>query len=113
MKFLQLLNGDFLNVEEILSVYFITVEVGFKKKHESLFSKIKTKNGDIFDFIDFPDSYGVKEKNFKFDTDEAIALNQYALQYVIGTNRNLLTNEEIEEEAWKEFDINYISKLEI
>ncbi len=112
MKFLQLLNGDLLNVEEIFSVYFERVDIGFKKEREIICSKIKTKNGDVFDFLDFPDFYGTQEEQLKFDSDEAVSLNLFALEFVlIMSDKTILKIEDVEEEAWKIFDRKYINQI--
>src|SRR5689334_10822779 len=110
MKFIQLMNGDTFNFEEVANVTYETKE--YFKDREQIYSYIIDKRGERHDFLDLPMSFGDKNLNdVKLDADHVISLHKYAIEYIIKSDKYVLSFDEIEDMAWEMFCREYNDKI--
>lgn len=101
MKFLELPNGDFVQINEILHIYH--------KVHEKkYYSCLKLKNGLVVDFLETPDEFfDSNDNSILLDYDHISSLNRHALFFILNTSNNLISSDEVSDYAWQKFADEY------
>ena len=96
MKFLETANATYINVDEISEIYHETKDIGYKKVKEKVFSYVKLKNGEIYDFLNVPDHYFINEKELEFDADELISWHRIVVKYIANFDDCLITQDHLD-----------------
>lgn len=114
MRFLELLNGDLLNIECIKKVGYecVTTNKGEEDQTEKLYSYIYDFEGNKYDFLDYPENFffteddEVEETNeIIFDGEHANFLNYLALSYILAhEDDSVISIDEVDELAWVKFE---------
>lgn len=92
MKFVETLNGTYINAEQILSIY-----------HEDGNSLVLTST-EIYDFLDCGSTVTLKSgKTIDVDSDVLISVHRHAAQIIARAENTVVTQEKLEE-AWCRLD---------
>jgi hypothetical protein len=100
MKFVETLDGSFINWDDVSSVYHENHEIRGK---EYLSSKIKLKNGNEHEFIECPSSFVDKfEKEHRFTADHLITWHKHTINTIIYRfdDNQVIRSDELLDKSW-------------
>ena len=99
MKFIETSNATFVNLDNISH---INHEWDGNINH--LFSLLYLKNGEIFDFLEVPNSFDDDTgKTHVFDSDHLISLHRHAIHLIGHYDLNVIPIKTLEQDAWQIF----------
>lgn len=103
MKFVETLNGTYINWNEVVEVYH--------KDEKFLLSLIKLADGTTYDLIDVPSTVLNKElKMVHFSYEELILWHKVIIEYIISSEEKVIQNAKMTDDTW---DIYNEEMLEI
>lgn len=103
MKFIELCNGDLLNVSQIKKVYQREKQIG---KNTRNFSFIEDINGKEYDFLDLPTSFYLTDNgiNYTIEDEHVDLLHKFALSAIIHNyDDGVIAYDILDREIWNEF----------
>lgn len=101
MKFVELFNGDFLNIEHITKVYL-------NNDGAYLRSFLTTINEKEEEFLDLPQLFEDFEGNsHTFEEDHLISLHRHALKILARDDFLVMHNQDLTDKAWMCFAEEY------
>lgn len=104
MKFIELLNGDLLNVDAIKRIYWTCKE---RQAGNLYFSHIEGNDSTVYNFLDIPIYFPVEIEGIdKIDIDfeHVNILHQIAIGYIISHYKDgVISQEQLDQDVWNTF----------
>lgn len=98
MKFLQTINGNFINVDEILKIEHVLCQIS---KRDRYYSYLTLKDGSREDFLDVPDEFGTEDGKYRlFSEDFIILWHQIVLEDILNSHHGLILIDDVMEDTW-------------